>query len=523
VGEFMIGRRLLQFTIESEVGTGSFGRVYLARDENTGRRVALKLLDTAPGGPAVPAHLRHEAKAAAKLSHPGIVTLFGLHQAPTGEWFLVSEYVEGESLASVMARGPLDASEIPRLSREVLSALAHAHERGVFHRDLSPHNILIAHDGSYKIADFGIARVEGATSESDERRPQGTLPYMAPERLRGNKGDALADLFSAGSIFFEALTGRRAFAGSSAGAIVYSILNVTPEFPRVTEGTTKNLVELIEHLLAKEPQDRIGSAQAALVRLTEAEDARQAKRFVSRRASRGWVVGLVVVAVVSVVVGVFRDSMHRHLEKGPVAVLPFENLMDPADSQRMGVMASSFMSTTLAQASDVNLLSNEHVLEVVQNIRADRRGKGELGPELARRTGAVLVVRGQILRIDPSILMTAEVAEASNGRLLGTAQVEALPDENFLTVVGLLGVRILSKLPRSTPRSHQDNSSQESVDLEAYRHYVQGLEYSARGDYVRAQDEFERALQREPDLSWARDRLTFIQWLRTPPGERAQP
>ena len=219
----MIGRTILHYTILSELGTGAMGRVYLARDDRTDRKVALKFL---PGSanPDQRERLTREAHAAARLSHPGIVTLYGFEEHG-GEPFLVEEYVPGESLGHRLGRGPLGTSETLRLARELSAALAHAHAHGIVHRDLKPDNVMVAEDGSYKIADFGIARLEEATTLTEAGVTIGTLAYLAPECLRGHRGDVRADLFALGAVLYEAVSGRRAFPGSTEAEVMYQVMN----------------------------------------------------------------------------------------------------------------------------------------------------------------------------------------------------------------------------------------------------------------------------------------------------------
>jgi serine/threonine-protein kinase len=193
----MIGRILLHYEILAELGAGGMGQLYLAHDTHTGRRVALKMLGPQASDPDARERLRREARAAARLSHPAIVTLFALEEAG-GEIFLVQELVEGDSLAHRLASGALGTTEALRLASELAAALAHAHRHGVLHRDLKPDNVLIAADTSFKICDFGIARLEGASTITGTDTVLGSVPYLAPERLRGQRGDARSDLYALG-------------------------------------------------------------------------------------------------------------------------------------------------------------------------------------------------------------------------------------------------------------------------------------------------------------------------------------
>jgi Tol biopolymer transport system component len=260
LGEDLVGKTILHYEISAELGAGAMGRVFLARDTHTHRQVALKFLGADTVGASARERLRREAQAASRLSHPGIVAVHALEEAD-GELFLVEQYVEGETLARRVARGPLGSQETLRLARELTAALAHAHEHGVIHRDLKPANILVAADGSFKIADFGIARMEGVPTVTSSNTLLGTLPYMAPERARGARGDARADLFALGAILYEAMGGRRAFVGGSEAEVLYALMNEDPAPLEVRGAVLQRLVPLVSQLLAKEPQLRPAGAE----------------------------------------------------------------------------------------------------------------------------------------------------------------------------------------------------------------------------------------------------------------------
>ncbi|HEU4401764.1 MAG TPA: serine/threonine-protein kinase, partial [Candidatus Polarisedimenticolia bacterium] len=193
----MVGRTLSHYRILEKVGAGGMGVVYRAHDERLDRDVALKVL---PSGlladEAARRRFRREALALSRLNHPGIATVFDF-DTQEGVDFLVMEYIRGETLAQKLAAGPLPEKEVPALGTQIASALEGAHEQGVVHRDLKPGNILVTPRGHVKVLDFGLAmllRPAGEASQletlSHEHAAVGTLPYMAPEQLRGEKVDA---------------------------------------------------------------------------------------------------------------------------------------------------------------------------------------------------------------------------------------------------------------------------------------------------------------------------------------------
>jgi predicted Ser/Thr protein kinase len=211
------GARVGSYEILEEIGRGGMGIVYLARDERLGRRVALKAL---PAGvamqPELRERLRREARAAATISHPAVAVVYALEEFGD-HVFIASEYVEGATLRSLIAQGPVSPERARSIATDIAGALAAAHDAGVIHRDLKPENVLIKPDGSVKVVDFGIAQVEGADASRLTRTgfALGTPAYMAPEQLLGGTVDPRADVYAWGVVFSEMLQGHHPLEGAT--------------------------------------------------------------------------------------------------------------------------------------------------------------------------------------------------------------------------------------------------------------------------------------------------------------------
>jgi serine/threonine-protein kinase len=512
----MIGRAVLHYTITAELGAGAMGRVYLARDERTQRRVALKFIaPEAAGSPEGRARLAREAVAAARLSHPHIVTLHAVEETDQ-ELFLVEEYVEGESLASRLERGPLGPQETLRLARALAEALAHAHRQGVLHRDMKPANVLIAADGTYKVADFGIARVEGTATLTATGTVIGSLPYLAPERLRGASGDARSDLFSLGAVLYEALSGRRAFLGASDAEVMYGVLNVEPKPPEVPTASLLPLAALVMKLLAKEPDQRPPSAEAVAGVLEGIEGATGPRIAQASRASRRWWAPAVAAALLVAAVAGWWWTHRAAAPPGAeptVAVLYFENVADPEDRGRMGPITGNLLVTSIAQAPGLNVLSTQRILDVMRQV--GRRGAVDrvAALEVARRAHAARIVTGSILQTAPAIVMTAEIADVATGRVLMAERVEGTPGQSVFQVVDLLGARLTARLsPAAEGTRLAPVAQRTSADLEAQRHYAEGLEHLSAGHLPQAMASFRAALARDPDFPQAHYQLAMAEW-----------
>ena len=251
------------------------GVIYQAIDPVIGRKVAIKLIraDILGGDDQAEfiARFRREAQAAGRCVHPNIVLIydFSMHD---GNPFLVMEFVEGGSLAQVLRqRGRLPPQEAVEVMLQVLAALGRAHAAGVVHRDVKPANILLLPDNRVKMTDFGIARFDNSDL-TQHGTMIGTLSYMSPEQCRGDDVDARSDLFSAGSVLYEMLTGTRAFSGGSSAEVTYRLFNEQPPDIGTLPGS---LADIVRRALGKASGERFGSAQemATALRGTRPEPA----------------------------------------------------------------------------------------------------------------------------------------------------------------------------------------------------------------------------------------------------------
>ena len=256
--------RIGKFQVRKRIGRGGMGSVYEGYDPALDRRVAIKTLTTdAIADKESRGRFEREARAAAKLQHPNIVTVYELGNfGGTEKPYIVMEYLEGADLASLIEQERrVPFSEALEITIQLCRALDFAHERGVVHRDVKPSNVRYLDDGQIKIMDFGIARVEGSAQITRSGVMVGTLHYMSPEQIKGEPIDGRSDLFSAGCILFEMLTGRRPFQGESATSILYKIVNEPPPLVlREHPDLPQEIQEILGRSLAKQPQDRFGTA-----------------------------------------------------------------------------------------------------------------------------------------------------------------------------------------------------------------------------------------------------------------------
>lgn len=263
-----------RYAIKEVLGSGGMAKVYLAHDEVLGRDVALKVLaEQYADDEEFVERFRREARSAAALSHPNIVSVYDRGETESGAAYISMEYVpRGTLKEKIREEGRIDPSAAVAVAAQIAEALEAAHERGVIHRDIKPQNILVTRSGDVKVADFGIARAASATAMTGSM-VLGTADYMSPEQAAGVKVGPRTDLYSLGVVLFEMLTGKLPHEGGSAAG------GGPPRPSSVTRGIPDALDALVSRLLARDPGDRPRSATDLLDGLRSLEeDAPGAKR-----------------------------------------------------------------------------------------------------------------------------------------------------------------------------------------------------------------------------------------------------
>jgi Tol biopolymer transport system component len=315
------GTRLGPYEIFDLIGSGGMGEVYKARDTRLNRIVAIKILAAQLKSIGARERFEREARAVSMLNHPHICALYDVG-SQDGLEFLVMEYLEGETLAARVARGPLSLEKVYEHGIEIAEALDQAHRHGVIHRDLKPGNVMLTKSGA-KLLDFGLAKTQaGATfgtgpvmlsdlptkTLTQEGSILGTCQYLAPELLNGQEADARSDIFALGAVLYEMVTGRRAFPGRTQAVIIANILeHEPPSLSSATPPTGQMLPPALDHLiltcLAKDPEQRRQTAHDVLLELRwiaegGSQSAITAPLTVRRTWRSPWTVAAAVAAIV---------------------------------------------------------------------------------------------------------------------------------------------------------------------------------------------------------------------------------
>jgi serine/threonine-protein kinase len=500
----MVGKTVSHYRILEKIGAGGMGVVYRARDQRLERDVALKVL---PAGTladdAARRRFRKEALALSQLNHPNIATV---HDFDTQEEvdFLVMELIPGVTLAEKLAAGPLTEKEISRLGGQLAQGLAAAHEQGVVHRDLKPGNVRVTPDGRLKILDFGLATLRRPQTETattvtagETGVVMGTLPYMAPEQLRGEKADARSDIYAAGVVLYEMATSRRPFPETQGPQLVAAILQQTPPAPSALSKKVSPALEMIIlKALDKEPERRYQSARELAVdleRLTGPVTVAAPKT----RGRRRWLLPAAALAALVAAASLYViHSRGKPLES--IAVLPFVNASGSADTEYLSDGVAETLIQSLSQLPGLKVMSRNSVFRY-KGREVEARA---VGHEL--KVQAVLL--GRLVQRGDSLSISAELVDARDGsRIWGEQYNRRLAD--LVVVQEQLGREIADQLrPRLTGEQKTAPVRRHSRNPEAHQEYLKGLYFWNKRTPAGTQaaiDHFGRAIAKDPSYALA--------------------
>ena len=517
----MLGR----YRVLEKIGAGGMGVVYRARDERLERDVAIKVLPAgALGDESARRRFCKEALALCKLNHPNIETVYELDSQGDTD-FLVLEYVAGPTVAQKLAGGAIPEKEVATLGAQVAAALEEAHEHGVVHRDLKPGNIMVTPKGQAKVLDFGLAKLlkpQGETAadlSTQTKAIAGTLPYMAPEQLRGEKVDARTDIFSLGVTLYEMATGRRPFHGDTVSRLSAAIEGEAPVLPRlVNPSVSAELERIILKCLEKDPENRYQSAKELGVDLRHSVAPSMAVAAVPARPFRtAWLMVPVAIALGAAVVGLLNPGYIRlpmtsralpgRIER--LAVLPLENFSHDPQQDYFADGMTDELTTALARTGALQVISRTSVTQY--------KGTRKMLSEIARELNADALIEGSVLRSGDRVRITAQLIHGPTDRHLWAESYErevrdvlALQSEVAQAIARQVQVTL-------KPEVRSRLESARRVNPEAYETYLKGSS-TCDGDLLA------KAIQLDPDFGPAHAAVadcTYIPWLygSVPPKE----
>jgi tetratricopeptide (TPR) repeat protein len=475
----MIGRRIGRYRVLASLGRGGMSSVWRAHDELLDRDVALKLLgDELASSPRARRRFRHEARVAASLDHPAVAAVYDSGEAD-GVTFIAMALIEGETVAERLERSLMPIDEALQVTSAVAGALAHAHARGVVHRDVTSRNVMLARDGRVLVLDFGLALAAGVSRVSSSRTIVGTAAYMAPEVLQGRDADARSDLYGLGVVLHEMLTGRLPFEGERREAITYAALNQEPVPPsRWRAEVTPELDRVVMRLLARAPEERFAGAEALLADLgaLPVETVKASPAGPAPVAAGGSSSGTRSVAAELVASG-----------RGPlyVVLVPFDVEADPGAGPAAMRLASDLVKTLSAS---ITHLGKVHL------VTAEPPIPGEDAGVYTRRVGAHAQLGGAMRLESATARVTWRLVDADRGAQIAAgsvrgaaADVAGLEDELVADVRRGLGLE--------AERGGFDSRAVTQVPAAAER-YQQALRYLVRFDHEASVDGAIGILQR---------------------------
>ena len=468
------GARLGVYEVIAQIGAGGMGEVYKAIDSRLDRTVAIKVLPVdAARDRSFRERFEREARAVSRLNHPHICTVHDIGQQGETD-FLVMEYLEGETLADRLARGPMPLAETIPHALAMLSAVGALHQGGLIHRDLKPANLFLTAHG-LKLLDFGIARplqeemAQTITNMTEQGVLIGTPQYMSPEALLGQKVDTRADLFAAGVIIFEMLTGKPPFAGESIGELIQAVTRENTPVLRGADAVAA-VDRVLHRALAKRPADRYEDADAM------ADELRQTL-LVSRESGEHAV----------------AQRMTR------LIVLPFRVLRPDEEIDFLAFSLSDAITASLSGLEGLvvrSSLAASQFSSGVPNLKA-----------IAQEADVDIVLVGTLLRAGDRLRVSAQLLEApagtvlwSHGSQVAMGDIFQLQDDLTHRIVDSLSLPL-------TAREHALLRRDMPVSAKAYEHYLRANELSLDSkQWALARDFYHRCLEEDPQYApaWAR-------------------
>jgi len=522
-----IGRVLSHYRLEGRLGAGGMGVLYRATDLKLGRAVAIKLLARHLVSDATAeARFVQEARAASALDHPNIATVHDIGEED-GELFIVMALYEGETLGQRLEKGRISVDEALAVVRQVTLGLEAAHRAGIVHRDIKPANILITKDRAVKILDFGVAKLLGEAEAQMTKagQPIGTMVYMSPEQLNGERVDARSDLWSLGVLAYEVLAGVSPFQTESSASTMKRILIEDPPSLGTMPGVPGWLAELVSHLLQKNPAERLQSATELVNRLNRpAPIARATSDAPLSTGLRRSVLAALIVAIAAVGAGGLYLYLHRASPNKvkSLIVLPFVNVAANPDAE--------YLSDGIADGL-INSLSQIPELRVIARTTAFRYKGKELDFEGLRRQLSVdSVLSGRVQRVGDTLVIQADLVDTGTGSQLWGEQYKR-PFADALFIQEEITKSITDRLrPRLAPDVHERVAKRYTDNSEAYQRYLQGhfflTKYTKEG-LAKSREYFQQAIALDPNYALAYSELaasyTLAPEFTSEPGSEAYP
>jgi eukaryotic-like serine/threonine-protein kinase len=532
----LVGKLIGHYRIESLIGVGGMGEVYLARDERLGRKAALKLLpDSLTTDETQLSRFKNEARSASALNHPNILTVYEIG-AEGNRQFIATEFIEGITLRSSIARGRINPHAALEIAVQVASALTAAHEAGVVHRDIKPENIMLRPDGYVKVLDFGIAKLTEQRLASDDHtmettaqlqtRPGlvlGTARYMSPEQARGQKVDARTDIWSLGVVLYEMVGGSPPFRGETPSDCIASILtSEPPPLSGVLQDIPLKLESILEKALRKNSDERYQTIKETLgdLRILKGEleadsslpqTKARAQSIVSKikRHKRGVLLTLAaaLLAAAAVAYSFFFVAPAPLPNEKSIAVLPFENLSEEKSNAYFADGIQDEILTRLSKIADLKVISRT-------STQRYKKTSQKLS-EIAKQLGVANLLEGSVQKTNDQVRVSVQLIRAANDSHLWAETFDRRLTDIFSVeseVAKAIADQLRAKL---TGQEEQVIAARPTNNPEAYDAYLRGLAYTLKtgnspANTLAAQKYLKEAVRLDPKFALAWALLSYV-------------
>ena len=530
----MTGKTILHYKIIEKLGEGGMGVVYLAEDTKLKRQVAIKFL---PGNVATNSDERKrfkiEAQAAGALNHPNITQIYSIEEADD-QIFIVMEFVKGQELREEVGSKKLEVRNVIEIAVQIVEGLQAAHEKGIVHRDIKSSNIMITDRGQVKIMDFGLAKIGSGSQLTKDHSTLGTAAYMSPEQTRGESVDHRSDIWSFGVLLYEMLTGIQPFKGDYEQAIVYSILNESPQ--PLTEHSSDiplEIADVINVCLQKKPSDRYQNANEIIEVLSGPNDKtkvseKSSKKSISTKSNKKsilikTVIGIAILAIVGYVI-FSMIGKEQPMDKNMLVVLPFENL-GPSEEDYFAEGMTEEITSRLASIKTLGVISRKSALTYRDTDKTIRQIGEELGVNYVLE-GTVRWARSadgtERVRITPRLIQAQQDIHVWTDIYEHTI-------EDIFQVQSEIANKVVNELGITLIESERDKlSTIPTENIEAYHLFLRGRYYLEQPHFTvenwnKAIDSFQRAVELDPNFALAHaelakvhSRLYFLRYDLTP-------
>jgi serine/threonine protein kinase/Tfp pilus assembly protein PilF len=532
----LVGKLIGHYRIESLIGVGGMGEVYLARDERLGRKAALKLLpESLTTDETQLSRFKNEARTASSLNHPNILTVYEIGTEGNRQ-FIATEFIEGVTLRASIARGKINPHAALEIAAQVASALAAAHEAGVVHRDIKPENIMLRPDGYVKVLDFGIAKLTEQGLASDNHTGEttatlqtqlglvlGTAHYMSPEQARGQKVDARSDIWSLGVVLYEMVGGSPPFRGETPSDCIASILTTEPPpLSGVLPDVPLKLESILQKVLRKNSDERYQTVNEMLtdLRALKAEletdislprTKARADSIVSqiKRHKRGVLLTLAaaLLAAAAVAYSFFFAAPAPLPNEKSIAVLPFENLSAEKSNAYFAEGIQDEILTRLSKIAD---------LKVISRTSTQRYKKKSQKPsEIAKQLGVANLLEGSVQKTNDQVRVNVQLIRAANDSHLWAETFDRRVTDIFSVeseVAKAIADQLRAKL---TGQEEQVIAARPTNNPEAYDAYLRGLAYTLKtgnspANTLAAQKHLKEAVRLDPKFALAWALLSYV-------------